>query len=422
MIRIRNKIIGCLFAVAICFPCPGRSDTGSNDTLYGCRLPAVREEGFYAIDLPWQAIGRARPDRADFRIVDSAGREVAYWMKADKDTVSTPEFISYPMNVRVAGADTEVEVQTGGRAVSSLVFRIKNAETEKKAILRGSNDRLTWYVVKDRFALRPYYKPSQTETELRIDFPLSDYAYYRLWVDDSVSSPLNFLQAGRTGESFAVQGRRWQVPAMDCRITDRDYETEILLAYPYKYDFSRIELYVSGPKYYRRAYRFYPWQAVSATPGNKPDAPSASDFPDVPKPDDPAIASGNGPVAVLPVHRYTDSLKIYVYNGDDLPLRIDSVRSCIDRYYLVAYLYPGKVYTLTFGDKMRMAPVYDLSFAAYVPADLPHLTTGEIEVVSAGMREAAPASWKYFLLTYGIWIVIGAVILQLLYFVWKMMR
>lgn len=420
--RIRNKLLGCLVAWALVSPGTGRSQTGGNDTLYCSRLPGVQKEGFYAIDLPWQAIGRARADRADFRLYDAGGREVPYWMKEDKDTVPTPGFIPYPMSVRAVPSGTEVEIETGKRPVASFVLRVKNAEAKKKATLRGSNDKLTWYVVKDRFVLQPRYEPLQTETELKIEFPMSDYACYRLSVDDSVSAPLNFLQAGRFGESLTVQRRRWQVPPAGCLIADREHETEILLTYPYAYPFSRIELYLSAPKYYRRAFRFCPASVGAGGRGDTPGAQPAADLPWKPEPGDPAISSENGPVAILPVHRYTDTLKLCIYNGDDLPLRIDSVRSYIDRYYLVAYLHPGQAYTLAYGDKKLTAPDYDLSFAAHVPAGLPHLTAGEFRAVPAENRTDALPLWKHFLLTYGIWIVIGAVILQLLYFVRKMMR
>ena len=114
-----------------------------------------------------------------------------------------------------------------------------------------------------------------------------------------------------------------------------------------------------------------------------------------------------------------DTLRFRIANGDDQPLRIDSVAARIVRRYAVAQLKRGR-YTLTYGDAAAHAPQYDLTFRKRVPDDLPHLSVVSIEHI--GDSDEPPHPWMVFLKTYGVWIVIALVTIQLLYMVWRMMR
>lgn len=426
IIRILSKRPFALFCLAVVAAASvaGRPEEPVRAGRNGFRgnLPPVPEEGFYAIDLPPEAAGACRPDRGDIRLWGPDGREVPYLLRDDQDTAWVRRFVSYPMQVTVGRTQTEVEVETGGVPLASLVFRIKNAETEKTADLRGSNDRVRWYAVKERVDLPRFDDPGRSEADWKIGFPLSDYRYYRLTVSDSLSAPLNFLQAGRLDETFSVRQNRWELAPDVSRTTDREHRTEIELAYPVAYPFSRMELVVSAPKYYRREIRFCRSGFPEETPDEKPGNAGAAAGGCEPGEYLATIASADGPVSGFPVDLYTDTLRFCIVNADDRPLRIDSVRAYADRFYLVAYLYPEQSYSVGYGEKDRRAPSYDLAFASYVPARLPHLELREVRALRPGERPQDPAAWKRFMKTYGIWIVIGVVILQLLYFVRKLLK
>lgn len=416
---MNSKVI----VLAICLLC-GSTGMPAQPAASEASLPQVKEKGFYAIDLPWQVMGGAKPDLSDVRIVDETGQEVPYLLKEDRTQPAGSVFEDYPIGIRTKGRFTEVTVETDGRPLSSFILRIKNADVQKTAVLKGSNDRKNWYAVKEHCPLEYPYGQMQTKADIKIDFPLSDYRWYLLSVNDSVSAPLNIVQVGRWKPGLSSEQNEWQVPASETRLTNGQHATDIVLAYPSRYYFSKAVFYVSSPDYYNREASLLAVDPVEIPrkmrlPGRRRRAydvkmREVSHFKGMLSPE------GNG-TAMLDLDCYTDTLKFSIANGDDRPLQIDSIRTYIDRYYLVASLEPGMVYKLTYGNPDLAAPAYDLSFARYVPDTLRHLSVESIRQLSVGEAEGESA-WMLFFKTYGVWIIIGVIIIQLLYMVRKAMK
>lgn len=415
MIQMNSKIV--VLAIGLLCGNTGMKAQGE------ASLPQVEEKGFYAIDLPWQVMGEARPDLSDVRLVDGAGEEVPYLLKEDRTQPAGSVFEDYPIGIRTEGRFTKVTVETDGRPLSSFTLRIKNADVKKRAVLQGSNDRKNWYAVKEHCPLEYPYDRTQTKADIKIDFPLSDYRWYLLSVNDSVSAPLNILQVGRWKAGSGSEQNEWLVPASETRLTNGEHTTDIVLAYPSRYYFSKAIFYISSPEYYNREASLRAVDPVGIPrkkrlPGSRRrydvKMQEVSRFKGLLSPE------GNG-TAMLDLNCYTDTLKLSIANGDDRPLQIDSVRTYIDRYYLVASLEPGTTYKLTYGNPDLAAPAYDLTFARYVPDTLRHLSVGNIRRLSVGEAEGDSA-WMLFFKTYGVWIIIGVIIIQLLYMVRKAMK
>ena len=169
----------------------------------------------------------------------------------------------------------------------------------------------------------------------------------------------------------------------------------MILAFPYAYRFEDVVFYISAPEDFDRAV----WLDDTKIGRLRSEAGRGQALPSLPY--------------------NTDTLRFRIANGDDQPLRIDSVAARIVRRYVVAQLKKGH-YTLTYGDAGASAPQYDLTFRKRVPDELPHLSLVSIEYTGAPDESLHP--WMAFLKTYGVWIVIVLVTMQLLYMVWRMMR
>lgn len=360
-------------------------------------LSPVDADGFYAIDLPAPLIGAARADLADLRIRDEHGREVAYFVREATSVSRGHDFEPYPIELNRRTSQTDIRIQTDGERVSSFTVRVKNADTDKQAILKGSNDGENWYAVKDRIRLSEQAEVRGTEAWLTVSFPVSDYRYYLLSVNDSLSAPLNILSVGRYGAGDTRIRHLMNVPATHyaLRTDNVRKQTEVTLAFPYAYRFEDVVFYISAPEDYDRGV----WLNDVKIGRLRSEAGSAQALPSLPQ--------------------NMDTLRFRIANGDDQPLRIDSVAARIVRRYVVAQLKKGH-YTLTYGDVGASAPQYDLTFRKRVPDELPHLSVVLIE--RTGAPDEPPHPWMVFLKTYGVWIVIALVTIQLLYMVWRMMR
>lgn len=379
-------------------------------------LPRVDREGFYAIDIPYEVAGVAKPDFSDLRIWSRNGREIAYFIREEEHYTEGKEFISCPIEVSVWPGRTDVFIRTGGQPLSSFVFRIKNADTDKTASLKGSDDREHWYTVKDRISFSREYDRSYTETQFTVEFPLSDYAYYLLSISDSLSAPLNVLSVGTIKEKpVSVKDRTGVLPASVWQKDEKSH-TDLTLAFPGKFVFREIVFYVSSPLYYRRPVRMAIPSREKAVRQKRFSRRRTLVREEICRYD--VLDSDRESRLYLDDGLYADTLKIRIENGDDQPLTVDSVRACIAHAVAVAWLNPEDTYVLTYGDEEARKPQYDLSFRKKVPVRLSSLTIENIRKLPA----ETPVSglgvrfWK----TYGIWLIIGLVMIQILFIVYRM--
>lgn len=368
---------------------------------YKVALPIVDANAFYAIDLPHQVLGATRTDFADIRIKNSENQEIAWLLKEDIHSGQSSEFVPFQTTVTSAPHRTNVLITTDSTPLSSFILKIKNADVKKKATLSGSNDNKRWFVVKDRFLLSNISNNSQTEALLNLTFPLSDYKYYKMDISDSLSAPLNIMEAGRMKDENYHKRNLLEIPLQSIQIERQGKQTEIHLVYPFKYQIDRLVFFISSPRFFSRDLRVeFPYVASVGT-----------------------LSHQNGMPQIIPVEMLADTLQMSIFNGDDQPLVIDSIKSYIRKFYLVSALKKGERYTLTYGDKDATFPQYDLSFEQQISDSVPHLQLGKIEQITGTEEQPESSSqWLYFLKTYGIWLIIVVVILQILVMVKKLMK
>lgn len=173
--------------------------------------------------------------------------------------------------------------------------------------------------------------------------------------------------------------------------------TEIKLIFPFKSQVSELVFYISSPPYYQRNLKLYPPYTTKT------------------------LTADGGKPLILACNLYTDTLTLSVNNGDDRPLTIDSIKAYTPKYYLITNLEQGMQYAIYYGDHTASFPEYDLSFSKYVSDSIPTLTPEYIEKLPVSQLTER-SSWMPFLRTYGIWMVILFIILQILYIVRRLLK
>lgn len=389
-----------LFNIIALFFClvPGKGEAQST---HKASLPVIDADAFYVIDLPYEVLGGARPDLADVRILDGKGKEVAWLLREDAESNRSSEFIPLPMEISSMPRRTDVLITAAGTSLSSFVLRIKNADVNKEAALLGSNDGTKWFAVRDRFQLNRTSSPDQTEAFLDLTFPLSDYKLYKLSLNDSLSAPLNVVGVGRMKTESFYKQHLLEVPLKMSRIETKEKDSDIQLVLPFKFQVERLGFYVSSPRYYHRRLEL-----------SQPFSGHFTTF----------LSNENGYPQPVDLSVYSDTLRLSIQNGDDQPLTVDSVKAFVRKYCLIAELKKGVSYALTYGDPQAAFPQYDLSFSKQLPDSIGHLAISDIERLPVIAQPEESSLWLTFLKTYGIWIIITLVILQILYMVRKMMK
>ncbi len=386
-----------------------------------CRatLPAVPGDGYYAIDLPYVIRGYAQPDLADLRIIDNDGREIAWAQREDTERRYAGGFRPFPVEVLSAGKTTQLLVNAAGESLSSLTLRMKNAEVRKQMTLEGSNDRQHWFVVREHIGLVNATNPVLTEAFVQVDFPLSDYHYYKIAINDSLSAPLNITEVGVMKEGYTYVSQLLELPVKDLTIRTEGKQTYVNVVLPYKIEVADVEFYISAPAHYERRMKGWLPERYRSLEGRtllgKRTYVDQQDW------DMYTLSSDNGRPSILPFNHYTDTLRMEIDNKDDQPLHIDSVKAYVRKVYLVAALQAEKTYSLTCGDEAATYPQYDLSFARQLPDSLTHLTPVNIEVSPTVVSAAERTGWNE-VMHYGLWVVIIAVIMQIIFVVRKLLK
>ncbi|MFL5730285.1 MAG: hypothetical protein ACJ75J_12435, partial [Cytophagaceae bacterium] len=286
--------------------------------------------------------------------------------------------------------------------------KIRNADVSKNMRLSGSDDNKSWYIIRQDYLFTPPSAgPQSSESEFMIDFPLSDYEYYKVDIDDSLSNPLNIFSAGYYQQQLEQESYT-EIP--DPKIIQRD-STKLKKSYvdisfdkPYYID-KILFLIDSKNDYYRRAEVFY------KIPGRK----------EYTLLDDKTLSSRTEN-SLGADGLYAKDFQLVIYNEDDAPLKISGMKASEKKSYIIASLAPVESYTIKFSDPALAAPSYDLQhFQDKIPADLPGISPGDVKDISV-IKETSAEHQPFFKSPWFVWGAIIVVVILLGFMSVKMVR
>ncbi len=350
-------------------------------------LPAVEKAGVYRIVLSPEMVGRSKENLGDVRLGDSSGTEVPYVLKIPVAGVSTTVAHEFVITRNaVVGKETIVELSRPSTrsVVDDIHLRIRNAEVQKDLTLTGSDDGQQWFFIKQIQLSLSSDGSERTNTLRMVALPPSDYARYRLSINDSSSAPVQVLGAEWYSSSNA-QGSFVEDVTVVPLIRDSTKATRITVRHPYPITLDRIQFIVADPGSYLRPGRLLTWATHSSGRRSKRRTWREMDnlFSFILRSDQPSGVD-------VPALRL-DTFDIVIDNGDDRTLHISDVRFSQLQRTLTAELQPGIRYILTTGDTKRAPPHYDLiHFKDKLPEPIATIEHGPL-IALAATAEAGPS-------------------------------
>lgn len=333
-------------------------------------LHDVQKEGFYEISLPPRVTALVKDDYRNLRINDEKGTEISYIRNIDRMEYVTIVRKEFKIEkILTKGCCTSITLINDDKStIDNFILEVKNADVAKTAILRGSDDNKTWYALKERFYLEFGRVRGKVVTEV-FDFPLSDYKYYQLTIDDSTTSPLNVVAAWQVAPDI-VRGRYVGIPSVKFTAADssKDHTTWVSVQFDTAQYVNKIELGVQGPHLYRRqAAVFRKAEYFDRKKRKRTSLEEVGSF---------EIISGQVPMVLLA--QKESELLIRVDNEDNQPLKFNDIRAYQLKQSIVAWLEPDHKYKLVFGNDLQV-PVYDLEyFRDSIPASITKLDVGQL--------------------------------------------
>jgi len=394
---------------------------------------SVATDGFYNIVI-MPEVGAALQDAyTDIRLLNEKNEEIPYILKREDAFFSNVRFIEYPIvsNTIIHKCCTQLVVgNPSKKEINNMCFVLKNADAVKISQIAGSEDGINWFAVKQFDVFYNSYSETDTKVLTYVNFPLTDYAFYRFDItdrgywdeknweywnsDNRWTCPVNVLKVGYY-ETFLKEGKYVSVSAPTCIQTDSiaDKKTYIQVTFKDAYTINRMRLNLSGPRYFKRVVTIATKHAGKT--GRKPQQDSYIS------------------IATIEVNSYSlnefnfdffreKEFYLIIENNDNHALTLEGIETWQLTHYLKTYLEKGQKYTLSYGDSLCKAPVYDLNyFVDSIPNVLPTL-----RVLKSERNEMTPllqiekvAHWyenKLF-----VWIAIASLILLLSFMSWKML-
>jgi hypothetical protein len=368
-------------------------------------IPAVEKDGFYRVFISPEMTTHLNENLSNIRIYDGLNKEVPYLLQEEIPAQYTQVFKEYEIveKKQQKNCCTSLVLRNPeSKPINNISLSIKNAEVTKTATLLGSDDNQNWFALKQRFTLSTFDNQNKTSEIKIVDFPLSNYTYYQLQIDDSISAPLNILKAGFY-EVNSAYGKYTEVSTF--RIIKSDSAKQKRSFVNIKFDtthlIDRLTITMTGAPYFlRQASLSLKRDRVNRKGKKETYYEWLYDF---------ELSSKQSTVIDLSgIH--AGELLLTVENKDNPALDVASVTVYQLNRYAAAWLKKGDSYALKFGDSQLGEPSYDIGyFKDSIPEQTQVLAVGPVSIFKKEQKD----STTFFTSRSIIWVAIVIVVIVL---------
>jgi hypothetical protein len=403
---MRKKWSNILLLCMITFCC--NAQTGGYK--FYSLLDSVKTSGFYNIEITPGLSSKINTQYSDLRIANASGKWVPHVLRRPAVEMSND-----PINrelkftkVEKLHSSTSLVIESGQPVISNLGLMIRNTSAERFCTISGSDDQQHWFVINDSVMLSALPGENAVTSILKINFPSSNYRFFKLVILNRDKDPLDIMQVFSTGPADLPTAPSFKLiknPACSIEQKDSGKTSYIKIMQQAPYHFDKIDIKISGVKYFsRKADLYIPSTSDHsfANPGQLWQSFSISNNSTLQY----KLQTSNASVFYLAIH-----------NEDNLPLKITAVSTAADYRYITAYLEPAEQYQLLMSNSSATPPDYDLTNStAKISDSVPFISFGKIIAIS----ETTPVTQSSKNNQWMLWAAIIAVLIILLLFTKKM--
>lgn len=373
-------------------------------------LDSVKASGFYNIAITPELSAHLKTDYSDVRIVNDSGKWVPHLLHFYEDKKSNEAF-DFNLKYTITDNDknkTILVIRSPEQIISNIGLVISNTTAKRFCTLSGSNDSKIWFTINDSILIDPTFNNDpETNTELAINFPSSNYKFFKILIKNDNKDPFNILGVTHQTSSRTLSENQTKLivnPQSVIQQKDSGKISYIKITQQQAYHFSSINLKLSGVKYFsRKAEVYIPTQEQHSfsNPGQLLQS---------------FIISNNSTLQFKVPLSNAPVFYLLINNEDNLPLKVDSVNTAYYPVLLTTYLEKGNRYKLILNNLAATLPQYDLPDTLNKDS-IPFLLTQKIIPLAENpvTLAASPKNNNWIL-----WVAIIAVLFILLLFTKKM--
>jgi len=372
---------------------------------YKAAVQKIDSAGVYKIELSPDIIAKSNEALNDIRLMDSTGGFVAYALSSNIAVEKQDNFVVFPgMDAGTDTATVYIAENSNKISIDELWLKLKNTEVSRTVNIAGSDDLKQWFAIKEDIDLQDAGSAGGPDYEQSLNFPISNYRYFKIQVYGKNKTPVKILQAGIYTENLN-KPQFTALPTVKFNISDTNKISRVYIHLDEPYRVNKLHLLITGPKYYSR-------RVVVYSGDQNLDEINANQLCDT-------VISSAGTQEILLSAKNT-LLRVDIYNGDDNPLHIGSIDAYGLKQYAVSYLESGHNYYILSGDSAAKQVNYDLSFLKYRAFNLlPVISHAAVNKNTAYFAETGIVKHNFTPL---LWAAIVLVLLLLSFLTLKMLR
>lgn len=376
---------------------------------YKAVINPVKESRLYNIALTPAVTAHLKTDYSDLRIVNNVGKWVPHLLGTINSENRVEKVLRSLPYIKKESSfnNTELIVTSDSSNISNFILKMKNTAAERYGTLTGSDDAKNWFVINDSILIKPSKMDDENIAGFNIYFPQTNYRYYKISINNKGKSPFNILsvQTAATANN-TILNKSFANPAAAIFQQDSSKYSFIRITQSAAYHFDEIQLKITGVKYFYRNVGLYIPSAANHSFRNPGQLQQSF------------IISNNSTLQYKIPKVNATVFYLVISNEDNLPLKLEVVKT-FNRYLsATAYLEKETKYELILDNTAAAAPLYDLQQLNISAAtSLPEAAIGNIVAINKAFVNDQKKNGKWM-----IWLAIATASLVLSFFTYKLVK
>lgn len=317
---------------------------------------ASKQNGLQALAVSPELKNIANTSFNDVRLYDKNSNEVPYFLVNESLSYSSTNFKEYKIKDKEVGKGqyTRLTILNPNKEnIRYVVLCIANSDAWKYCNITGSDDEKQWYSVSDHIFMYNLFSENSTLAYRSINFPMVNYKFIKIEINDLGTLPLNILKAGYFAGAISAGKLNEVTPEKMAFTTNKEKKLSLYTAdFKYSTAIDRIQFKIKAPNYYKRRAQIFVTRTRTVKQKEEQYQEVLLEF-----------ELNSNTANIFDVSNFREkNIGIEIFNADNPPLEIESIAYSQLQTYLVADFKQGENYKLMAGNKKLSAPVYDIEF------------------------------------------------------------
>ncbi len=383
---------------------------------YKRKLDKTEKESYFAIPLLPEITAQCTSNLMDIRlynITEKDTSEIPYlmeWMGEKREQIAISfDIINDSYHEKDASFVT-LKSKTK-QTINQIVVDVEETGYDKNVEVEGSNDNKEWFTIAEHLRIVRFDNADDHFEYSSLEFPNSEYAYFRLKFDDRWTKRIMVKEAYayenkiNLGKYNILKTNKWKQTE-----NKKEKNSEIIVEMPYDYIVNYLTIKSSTTSDFYRNVNIYGSNGTYHTATGDKDYWYLLNT---------SVLTSTKNNSIHCNNEATKKIKVEIQNNDNAPIIISEIKVFGEQCRLIANLPASKNTYLAYGKKNDHQPVYDIEhFKNKIPASLPEINYGAEQAKITSIEKPNPLienkKW--------LWIIMGAVILIIGYFALNMLK